>query len=324
MAGSTVFLSGFAPPFDRDASDGVDAALDYLRGAGGGVLNVDGMFTLSRAIDLDRLGQDRSVRFVGASPDSSGFVTAGPEPLVSQTDPTPKDPTNPTGPYKGVYQYHNTFEHLTFRKLPGSTGNIFDFRTGAQVNTTWVNLRVDHQGPAGSPFSIGPNHQAHGCLFTGLRVMITRVNPSPMFSVKTYHHGWNTNRVESSTFYGRGSTGSPAVELRPLNGGRYTHPVFESVTFQNTDGGAFHGYNLHGGAFTGCGEWDTPVGGMTRDAVRLGNGTSGFMVAGLGVFAYPHGGAVLAPGRHMVAIGRGCTNMYTPATAGVVWTGLTY
>ena len=317
----TVRVSEHARAGEPDSSPGVDAALDALRAAGGGTFCVDGKFRMTRPLNLDRLGVDRSVRFVGASPDLSGFVGVGRGAMVTQTDRTPKVPNSP---YMGVYQYHNEWNGLSLVKAPGTRGPIFDFQTGAQVAARYVNLKLDHQGLSGVVFNVGPNHQAHNNEWHGLRVMHTTGNADQMFRVMTYHNGWNSNRIVNSTFYGRGSTGAPAVEVRPLGSGQFHHLVLDQVTFQNTDGGAFHGYAVKGGALRALAVWDTPAGGMRRDVIRLGNGVSDVVVSGLGVVVQPLGAAALARGVHMVAIGRGVSGMSVLSTSGVVWTGLAY
>lgn len=318
----TVKLSQFTTPGAADSSPGLEAAQDAIKAAGGGKLWVDGVYNLTRPIRLDRMGIDRSIIMEGTSPDASGFISKFNGNAVEQTDPTPK---NGSTTYLGIYQYHNAWKNLKIVKPAPYWGNIFYFKTGAQVNARYENLKLDNQGIVGSIFVIGPNHQAHGNLWTSVRAFITKANTYSMFKVGTFHNGWNNNRVESSTFYARDSIGAPCIELRPISG-QYTNNSFQSVTFQNCLGGAFHAYGQNGGSLRDSGAWD----GMAyyRDVVRIGKTaksypTVGYVVSGLGDVVLPWSPAYLMAGRHRFAVGAGATVTSTGVN-GRVNTGLTY
>ena len=315
----TVSLSSYTAPGSYDSSPGLLNAMNAVKAAGGGSICVSGKHNLRSAINLDMMGIDKSIRFSGTSPDAAGFIGTTSGPLVVQSDMTYRDPKKPNDAYRGIYQYHLVFEHLYLGKAPGTTGYIFDYRTGAQVNARYTNIKAEHKGTNGGFLLIGGRHQAHGNVWESVRASKAASNPAGLFKVASFNHGFNNNQVRNSTFYANNNQGAPCIELRPV-AGAFTNNAFNSVTGQNCGGGFIHVYGQSGGGIYNSSNWDSPTNSVYRDTIRIGKtassyATNGYSVVGAGAVEQSLGTAALMSGRHLIAVGAGTSNVSTSGNA---------
>ena len=244
-AACTVKLSSYTTPGSTDSRAGVHNAMLAIANRGGGTICVDGMYNVRNYIDLDIIPRSADIKFVGTSTSSSGFTATANSPIFFQGNQTlrPEAKGNTSSPYRGQYRYNTAFSNMKLIKPAGTIGRIFDFRTGAQVNMTISNIQVDSSATGANNETIyfGRDVQAHGNLFTKLRIEQRAVNTSGVVKVAGAHNFFNNNQFLSITAYKFNNNGAPGFELRPVTG-QYTNNSFRSITGQNMAGGFIHVY----------------------------------------------------------------------------------
>ncbi len=328
----TVNLSSYATPGATDSRAGVHNAMQAVANQGGGTICVDGMYKIRNFINLDIIPRSADIKFVGTSTSSSGFIATANSPIFFQGDQTlrPEAKGNTSSPYRGQYRYNTVFSNMKLIKPAGTIGRIFDFRTGAQVNMTISNIQVDSSATGANNETIyfGRDVQAHGNLFTKLRIEQRAVNTSGVVKVVGAHHFFNNNQFLSITAYKFNNNGAPGFELRPETG-EYTNNSFRSITGQNMAGGFIHVYGQSGGGIYDSSNWDLAPNTQYRDTIRVGKTaksypTNGYVLSGLGNVE-AGGQTAMMSGRHRIAVGTGTTNLTSIGNSvAPVYTNLTY
>ena len=322
----SVKVSDYTAPGSSDSLAGVHAAMKAIEAKGGGTLCVDGMYNLSGAINLDSIARSADIKFVGTSTSSSGFTGRGNAPIFLQNDQTlrPEANGNTSSPFRGQYRYNTGFSNMKLVKPAGTTGRVFDFRSGAQVNARFTNLNIESTatGANNEAVYIGPHHQAHGNLYQSLRIQLFPVNNSGVIKVSTFHHGFNNNTFSNVTAYKFNNQGAPCFELRPTTGG-FTTNTFQGITGQNCGGGFIHVYGQSGGGIYNSSNWDSPAGSVYRDSIRVGkhsasNPTTSYVIQGVGRVEESTGTRALMSGRYLIAVGSGTTNLSVSGTSATV------
>ena len=339
----TVKLSSYTAPGSSDSLPGVHNAMQAIAAKGGGTLCVDGMYTVKGSINLDSIPRSADIRFVGTSTSSTGFTSAANAPLFVQNDQTlrPEAKGNTSSPMRGQYRYNTVFATMKLVKPETTTGRVFDFQTGAQVNARFENLQINNnaKGINSESFYFGVAHQAHGNLYQNLRVeqpgflttngVKRTVNESGIIKAVGTGNFYNSNRWVSSTLYNMNGTFAPCIELRPANA-QFANNVIQSVTGQNCAGGFIHAYGQRGITIGGSPNWDNVAGSVYRDTIRLGKtptsgSVNGATLTGLGNVEESLGAKALMSGRHLIAVGAGVTGLTVTGTnATPKNTGLTY
>lgn len=332
-AACTVKLSSYTTPGSTDSRAGVHNAMKAVEAKGGGTICVDGMYNIRNYIDLDTIARTADIAFVGTSTSGSGFRGTTNAPIFFQGDQTlrPEAKGNTSSPYRGQYRYNTIFSNMKLVKPAGTIGRIFDFRTGAQVNMTISNIQVDSAATGANNETIyfGRDVQAHGNLFTKLRIEQRAVNTSGVVKVVGAHNFFNNNQFLSITAYKFNNNGAPGFELRPQTG-QYTNNSFRSITGQNMAGGFIHVYGQSGGGIYDSSNWDLAANTQYRDTIRVGKTaksypTNGYVLSGLGKVEEGSGQTAMMSGRHRIAVGTGSSNITVQGTSATpVYTNLTY